>query len=324
MLSNEEQPLSNNVEERIPLAREIEELGDAIKLLESFSFEDIQKIAENLPSKFKRFNPICIDRNKHLILRIDGHKFSTFTQGFDKPFDLDIMEAMLKTTEDLVKYFRGVTAYTQSDEITILITKPNDVSTYDFNGRRSKLESLAAGYASARFNHHLLLRYVNNYPNEDDNGLEIFRNLGETSLDSKVRKMLSGYAHFDCRVIQPSDNMIVSTFRWRQLDAFRNGTSILARDVVSEKKLMKLGTGERIKLLEETKYPIDKQPTHILHGTWIKRSFVDQTIKHPKTGDNIQCKRVIMVRNPGLVFPNNYLTIETPSLEWLLSEYYEH
>lgn len=152
----------SNTEERIPLAREIEELGDLIKGLESFDIDEIKdQVAKSGAVKFQRFNPICFDRERHLILRIDGHKFSTFTQGFDKPFDLDIIEAMCRTAEDLLKYFRGTTAYTQSDEITIIIPKPSNISVYDFNGRRTKIESLAAGYASARFNHHMLRRFVN-------------------------------------------------------------------------------------------------------------------------------------------------------------------
>jgi tRNA(His) 5'-end guanylyltransferase len=152
--------------------------------------------------------------------------------------------------------------------------------------------------------------------------LDIFLQEPEKIHNLKFKKMLSGYAHFDCRAIQPtSDQMIADCFRWRQLDAFRNGTSILARDIVSEKKLEKLGIGERIKLLEDAEYPLSAQPTHILHGTWIKRKLVDQKIVHPKTGEEISCKRTIMVRNPGLEIPQTYTTIPTPNFTWLMSEY---
>lgn len=316
--------MSEEKQVRIPIAREIEELGDVIKGLESFDIDEIKKLVDESEAvKFKRFNPICLDRNKHLILRIDGHKFSTFTQGFDKPFDLDIMESMLRTTEDLLKYFKGVTAYTQSDEITILVTKPNDMSVYDFNGRRSKLESLAAGYASARFNNHLLTLYVNKMSEDISDPYVSFNPFGpQPAYSLKHKKITGGFAHFDCRAIQPtSDQTIVDCFRWRQLDAFRNGNSILARNIVSEKKLEKLGTGERIKLLEDAKYPLSKQPTHILHGTWIKKKIIDQKLTHPKTGEEIVCKRATMVRNPNLNFPITYATIPTPNLTWLMSEF---
>lgn len=113
--------------------------------------------------------------------------------------------------------------------------------------------------------------------------------------------------------------MVAECFRWRQLDAFRNGTSVLAREFASEKDLLKLSTGERIKLLEDAKFPLSEKPTHILHGTWIKKKLIDHNFKHPKTGEDIQCKRAVMVRNPGLEFPSDYTTILTPSFEWLIS-----
>jgi tRNA(His) 5'-end guanylyltransferase len=306
--------MSEEKQEKVPLAREIEELGDLIKGLESFDIDEIKE-------QVVKFNPICFNRDRHLALRIDGHKFSTFTQGFDKPFDLDIMEAMCRTAEDVLKYFHGSVAYTQSDEITVLIPKPtNDASSYDFNGRKFKIETLAAGYTSARFNQHLLEIYVAEGSKDISDPYHRFNPFDpQPAYTTKHNKIIGGFAHFDCRGIQPTtDQMVVQCFRWRQLDAFRNGTSVLARDIVSEKKLLKLGTGERIKLLEEKKYPLTDKPTHILHGTWIKRNTVDQTIKHPKTGEDIQCKRTVMVRNPGLEFPNTYTTIPTPSFEWLI------
>lgn len=61
-----------------------------------------------------------IPYNEFLICRIDGHKFSKFTKGFDKPFDKILTEALIKTTESLVEKFSAVTGYHQSDEITLV------------------------------------------------------------------------------------------------------------------------------------------------------------------------------------------------------------
>lgn len=246
----------------IPLAKEIEYLGYVIKGLESFELNE------------DKVTPVKFDRNKHLILRIDGHKFSTFTQGFDKPFDKTIMNAMVKTTEDLLKYFRGTAAYTQSDEITILIKKPNVVSVYDFSGRKTKIETLAAGYASARFNFHLMKEWL---------------------LLNRI-----------------STELLLS------LENVQDGKT---REIASEKKLLKLGTCERIDLLQEMKFPLADYPIHILHGCWIKKKLVDQSIIHPKTGEEIKCKRTSLVHNEGLKFPLDYTTIQTPSFEWLISDY---
>lgn len=39
--------------------------------------------------------PPCIDATKPYMARIDGHKFSSYTKGFVKPFDRRIMLAMV-------------------------------------------------------------------------------------------------------------------------------------------------------------------------------------------------------------------------------------
>ena len=58
--------------------------------------------------------------NEFLICRIDGHKFSKFTKGFEKPFDSILSEALIKTAADLLNEFGAVTSYHQSDEISLV------------------------------------------------------------------------------------------------------------------------------------------------------------------------------------------------------------
>ena len=54
-----------------------------------------------------------------VIIRVDGHGFSKFTGGFQKPFDERLHAAMQLTTENLLQYHSdATTAYTQSDEIS--------------------------------------------------------------------------------------------------------------------------------------------------------------------------------------------------------------
>ena len=62
-----------------------------------------------------------IPYDNHIVIRLDGHKFSKFTKGFKRPFDEVLHNAMIETTKDLVKEFHAVTGYTQSDEITLVI-----------------------------------------------------------------------------------------------------------------------------------------------------------------------------------------------------------
>jgi len=64
---------------------------------------------------------ILIDPKNHIVVRLDCHKFSKFTKGFNIPFDEVLHKTMIETTKDLFEEFRAVTGYTQSDEITLVI-----------------------------------------------------------------------------------------------------------------------------------------------------------------------------------------------------------
>lgn len=64
-----------------------------------------------------------LTRRVPAIIRIDGKAFHTFTRGMEKPFDKRLMEAMQGTMQFLCKNIQGcVFGYTQSDEITLVLT----------------------------------------------------------------------------------------------------------------------------------------------------------------------------------------------------------
>ncbi|KAJ7859129.1 tRNAHis guanylyltransferase-domain-containing protein [Mycena olivaceomarginata] len=112
---------------------------------------------ETLGERMKRYEAATdqqLPNDQPALLRIDGHGFSKFTRGFSKPFDQRMHDTMAQTAADLLEYFPAASlAYTQSDEITLVF--PATATGRPFNSRVGKLASLAAGYASTRFNHHL-------------------------------------------------------------------------------------------------------------------------------------------------------------------------
>ena len=98
-----------------------------------------------------------VDLTRPCVIRLDGHCFHTFTRGFRRPYDTRIHEAMAATATDLLERFGAVTAYTESDEISLLFPpSEGDTVNLPFNGRVQKVVSVTAGFASARFNHHML------------------------------------------------------------------------------------------------------------------------------------------------------------------------
>lgn len=65
-----------------------------------------------------------------VIIRLDGRSFHTFTRGFKKPFDNILIDSMQQTALYLCKNVQNcVLAYTQSDEISLLLIDYKDFDT---------------------------------------------------------------------------------------------------------------------------------------------------------------------------------------------------
>ena len=166
-------------------------------------------------------------RRTNTIIRIDGKAFHTYTKGLQRPFDQGLMEDMNKTTEYLCQNIQGAKfGYVQSDEISILITDYDDISTDAwFDGNLQKMASIAASLATAKFNQ---LRMSRSCHNEDggSNRLE----------DHEIEKFK--LAMFDARVFQiPYQEEVINYFIWRQQDATRNSISSVAQSLYSAKEL---------------------------------------------------------------------------------------
>jgi tRNA(His) 5'-end guanylyltransferase len=119
-----------------------------------------------------------------IILRVDGHGFSRLTENdYEKPFDLKFHDTMVQSAQALLEQLGGLYAYTESDEISLLL--PRDWALFD--RELEKAISLSAGLASATF----------------------------SVASGKV-------AHFDSRAwLGTADSDVVDYFRWRQADATR-------------------------------------------------------------------------------------------------------
>jgi tRNA(His) 5'-end guanylyltransferase len=134
------------------------------------------------------------------------------------------MEDMNKTTEFLCQNIQGAKfGYVQSDEISILITDYDEISTHAwFDGNLQKMASIAASLATAEFNRLRLARILYEDP---------------TKVWSEI---ISSYklAMFDARVFQiPYQEEVINYFIWRQQDATRNSISSVAQANFSTKEL---------------------------------------------------------------------------------------
>ena len=85
------------------------------------------------------------------IVRLDGRGFHGWTRGLERPFDDRLRAMMVETAEAILTEAGGEHAFTQSDEVTIVIACTGK-SEPAFGGKLQKLVSLLAACASTTFN----------------------------------------------------------------------------------------------------------------------------------------------------------------------------
>lgn len=87
------------------------------------SFGDRMKAYESIPK-------ISLTRRVPVIIRLDGKAFHAFTRGMKKPFNSILMQTMQETMKYLCENIQGcVLGYTQSDEITLVLTDYETITT---------------------------------------------------------------------------------------------------------------------------------------------------------------------------------------------------
>jgi tRNA(His) guanylyltransferase len=175
-----------------------------------------------------------LPRRTYTIIRIDGKAFHTYTKGMQRPFDDGLIEDMDETTAYLCKNIQGVKfGYVQSDEISLLLTDFDDLTTdMWFDGNLQKMVSIAASMATAKFNQ---LRMNRAFQNNEVDPIEH----GPTAYDMSISEIIDGkLAMFDARVFQiPSSVEVENYFIFRQQDATRNSISSVAQSMYSPKEL---------------------------------------------------------------------------------------
>ncbi len=232
--------------------------------------------------------------------RIDGHCFSKFTKGFEKPFDAIFSTAMTRTTGDLVDEFNARTGYTQSDEITLVFVPVYNEETsswgqWPFRGRVVKLSTLMASYAGVRFNYHLvhLLQEALNSAIDDDGEEESRSTEPFKYSEGVIKKIMSQRAHFDARLFSvPNEREVFNNILWRSTyDCVRNSISGLARRHYSTKQLHKKNTTEMKEMLLDKGVDWDQMPAAFRWGSFIKREKYTKEGTDYATGEKIEVTR---------------------------------
>ena len=226
-------------------------------------------------------------RRTNTIIRIDGKAFHTYTRGLERPFDFGLIEDMNKTTEFLCQNIQGAKfGYVQSDEISILITDYDDISTHAwFDGNLQKMASIAASMATAKFNQLRMARFSRNSgiePRYRDESYISESEIGNFKL-----------AMFDARVFQiPYHEEVINYFIWRQQDATRNSISSVAQSLYSHKELNGKKTDEMQEMIFQKGINWNDYSPREKRGSAIRR--VEKQYVRKGTTVNVTPKTVII------------------------------
>lgn len=170
-------------------------------------------------------------RRTPVAIRIDGKAFHTFTKGFEKPFDMVLIESMQQTMKYLCENIQGcVFGYCQSDEITLILVDYQTLITDAwFDYEVQKICSISASMATMAFNKFFEANVKNYIRNIMPNIL--------TQLAEAYMKAAEKGAMFDARCFNIPKEEVTNLIYWRQLDATRNSIQMVGQANFSHKEL---------------------------------------------------------------------------------------
>ena len=213
-----------------------------------------------------------------IIIRIDGRAFHTFTRGFSRPFDSVLMNTMQNTALKLCENIAGCKlAYTQSDEINLLITNNDCIDTQPwFDNNLQKLVSLSASIATLAFNAHYSVSLANSpewnsSAADDDHAKWVASHLNAVNS-----------ATFDARAFILPEDEVCNYFIWRQQDAVRNSIQMVAQSLYSHKQLQNKNSNDLQEMIKAKDVNWNDYATPCKRGTCVvrKEQEVNGVIRH--------------------------------------------
>lgn len=197
-------------------------------------------------------------RRTPVIIRLDGKAFHTFTKEFNKPFDEILTLTMQKTMLALCKLVQGcVLGYTQSDEITLVLTDYTKLETsawFDYDIQ--KVCSVSASIATLVFNRCFLNEIQKKY-----------ESISELTASVYYQAWLKG-ALFDARCFNIPKEEVTNCLLWRQQDATRNSINAVGQAYFSHRELQDLNINQiQDKLFKEKGINWSDLPIYLKRGS---------------------------------------------------------
>lgn len=225
----------------------------------------------SLGSRMKGYEHISrnfLTRRTPVIIRLDGKAFHTFTRGLKKPFDDVLMLSMQKTAQYLCENVQGCKiAYTQSDEISLLLTDYEKLDTSAwFDNNIQKISSISASMATLAFNS-AFSRIIQEHIAEN----KISREEAEMYSKKEMKAM------FDSRVFSIPKEEVNNYFVWRQQDCVRNSIQMVGQSNFSNKELHKKNCDEIQEMLfQKVGINWSSYPTFKKRGSCIVKEEIEK------------------------------------------------
>ena len=240
--------------------------------------------------RYEKKSRSYLQRGVPVILRLDGKAFHTYTRGLDKPFDEGLIEDMQLTAIHLCENIQGAKcAYTQSDEINIMLTDYDRFNTDAyFDYQIQKVCGVAASMAASKFNQLRMIRECI-WDNSDTNGQD-YCNINPEWHNLPL-------ANFDCRAFNVPVHEVANNFLARQRDAVKNSIAMLAQSLYSHNELHKKNGSEMQDMCFEKGHNWNDLHFSKKRGSWI--------VKNEYWNDLLVKSDAGKFRYTGLLFENN-------------------
>lgn len=239
-----------------------------------FSLDDRMKRYENV-------SRIYLTRRVPAIIRIDGKAFHTFTRGMKKPFDRILMTAMQETMRYLCENIQGcVFGYTQSDEITLILTDYATTTTDAWFGYGvQKMASISASMATMAFNS-IFVDTVNATHQLYDSEPNIECS---SAFNYSVYERKFWSAMFDARVFSIPVEEVCNCLIWRQQDATRNSIEAAGQAHFSAKQLHSKNCNQIQEMLwKEHNINWNDYPVDFKRGSCCRKEILETSVPDPR------------------------------------------
>ena len=221
-------------------------------------------LGDRMKNNYESVTDFKLIRRMPVIIRLDIRAGHNVTKKMKFPWDDIFHNCMDFTMTTLCQDVQNAQfAYTQSDEISILLCDFYKLDTEQFfGGRVQKIASTTASMASLAFNRALMynLMHADFETDSVQQDMAIYAN--------QINKVV-----FDSRVFNVPANEVCNYFIWRQKDAERNSLQMLSYSVYSHKELYKKNRDDMHEMLHQKNINWNNYPTKFKRGTCAIKLF---------------------------------------------------